>query len=108
MQENMLPSTIIYVAEITRYFNAEEYSKNGYQSATTLSENMIFPIRGTKTLISKDIAQSRISFFPFKWLDTSAISFVDFGTHFNNYRVQSESMRFLTNQGTTVLFEINY
>jgi len=46
------------VAEITRYFNAEEYIKNGYLSAITLSENLIFPIKKTTALIHREIAKS--------------------------------------------------
>ena len=33
---------MLYVAEISRFFNAEDYNKNGYMDAISLSETVVF------------------------------------------------------------------
>lgn len=58
-------------------------------------------------MISSEVAATEVEFFSFKWLDTSAISLVDFAQSFTNYSVENESRRQKKLQaGDPVLFQI--
>lgn len=82
-----MSETLVYTADIVRYFNAEDYSKNGYQNATILNEDVIFPKLNEVTLVDKSIAESDISFYDIKMLDTSAITILDMAKTFKDYKV---------------------
>ena len=39
-------------------------------------------------LLNKQISKTTVNYFSFEWLDTSAISLIDFGDEFTNYQVE--------------------
>ena len=48
VESGKIEQIIIFTSEIVRYFTPEEYNKNGYQSAITLTEDVIYPVKMTK------------------------------------------------------------
>ena len=38
-----MAETVIYLSELTHYFNADEYEEFGYQKAITVSQTLIYP-----------------------------------------------------------------
>ena len=80
-------------SDITRFFNADFYNENGYQSAVSTSSQIeIFPKEGHQN-IYKQISKTTVGYYNFHFLDTSAISLVDFSTEFTNYSVERTSSR---------------
>ena len=73
------PNSVIVTTEISRYFNAEDFTKNGFQSPVTLSEITTYPKQNLTVEVLNYISKTSIEFFNFMWLDTSAITFTDFG-----------------------------
>lgn len=80
-------NSVIVTSEMSRYFNAADYTKNGYQNPITLSETTVYPKNDTTIEVSNYISKTTIEFFDFMWLDTSAITFTDFGQELDNYKV---------------------
>ena len=45
--------------------------------------------------LKQNIAETSVSYYPFKLIDTSSISIYDFGYDYTNYEVESESKRLI-------------
>ena len=69
----------IYTTDLTHNFNADEYRKDGYQLAISPSEKGFRIDTTGSQLFNKQISKTKVKYFSFKWLDTSAISLFDLG-----------------------------
>ena len=59
----MVDNGLLYVSEISRFFNAEDYDTNGYMDAISLSETVIFFKDNLAQNHNKGIAKNEIAFF---------------------------------------------
>ena len=84
---------LAYTSDITRNFNAEEYRKVGYQKAISPSDDGYEINKEEGVFIQKQISKNTINYYSNDWLDTSAISLIDFGKTFENYQVEKEISR---------------
>ena len=84
---------LVYISDITRNFNAEEYSEVGYQKAISPNDDGFEINKKGTLLIQKQISKNTVNYYSNDWLDTSAISLIDFGKTFENYQVEKETWR---------------
>lgn len=84
------------MSELTHYFNADEYNELGYQKAVSLTQSIVYPKMDAFTQLTKYITLTSVDFFDFGWLDTSAISIIDLGRKFTNYKVDETQKQELT------------
>lgn len=82
-----MESTYVILSSNSRYFDAKDFSKQGFQSPFAEGYEMI--LLKSDVLVQKTylIEQTEINFYDFMWLDTSAISVIEFGQKLFNYRV---------------------
>ena len=45
--------------------------------------------------LKQNVAETSVSYYPFKLIDTSSISIIDLGHSYTNYEVESESKRLI-------------
>ena len=83
-----MSQTIIFVSELTHYFNADEFNELGYQRAIAQSETIVFPKKDTNQVVNKFISKTNIELFDFAWLDTSTIDIFYLGKFLQNYKVE--------------------
>ena len=77
--------TLVISTEITRYFNPEDYIKQGHQNPISISRDTTFLHNGFKVNLSKSISENTVNFYPFPWIDTSGFTLFDLGESFKNY-----------------------
>ena len=84
---------LVYTSDITRNFNAEEFREVGYQKAISPNDDgfEINPLGSQH--IQKQISKNKINYYSNFWIDSSAISLVDFGHTFENFQVEKETWR---------------
>ena len=68
----------LYSSEISRYFNAEDFAENGYQEHSRINSIQKFFVKGKTVRQVKRVARTEVSYYPFRWLDTSSIMLYDF------------------------------
>ena len=87
IQKGLTSKAVVWTSEITRYFNPYTYEDLGFEDYVSVS-NDISVLNDESTLVfSKRISKLEISYYPTAWLDTSAISLLDFGHQFEDYKV---------------------
>ena len=72
----------MYTSDIVRNFNAEEYRDSGYIKAISPTDDGIIVKRVGSQDILKQISKVEVNYFSNDWIDTSAISMIDFGDVF--------------------------
>lgn len=98
---------MLYTAETSRFFNAETIERLGYMQYSTISSDSYFIKPSTYEYIVKFVSQTKVEYYPFKWIDTSSVSLFEFGQEFFNYRLNSQTKR-STDWLDGTLLEINY
>ena len=83
----------VYTTDLSHSFNADSYREVGYQQAISPSEKGFIYSKTGSMLLNKQISKTTVNYFSFEWLDTSAISLIDFGDEFTNYQVESSVLR---------------
>ena len=83
----------MYTSDIIRNFNAEEYRDSGYIKAISPTDDGIIVKRVGSQDILKQISKVEVNYFSNDWIDTSAISMIDFGDVFELYQVESSVLR---------------
>ena len=79
----------LILEDVSRVFDATDYRKNGFKDPVSGKEYGIVIDLTANELIKKEISQQTIQYYDFAWLDTSAITVIDFSTTFNNYNTES-------------------
>ena len=82
-----------YTTDVSRNFNADEYRKNGFQTPVSATDDGFAMNRDGTMIYQKLLSKTDVNYFNFSWLDTSSISMFDFGESFENYQVESSSLR---------------
>ena len=77
----------------SRYFNAEYYTEHNFQNSVTLSTDVYYPSETKIIEAVNSISKTDVSYYPFIFMDTSAISVVDLGDSFDNYKSETERKR---------------
>ena len=80
----------IYTTDLTHHFNADEYREHGFQTAISPTERGYTISKKSNKVLNKFISKTEVNYFDCFWLDTSAISLMDFSTKFTNYQVEKE------------------
>ena len=87
----------VYTADITRYFNPEEYAANQYQNAITLSYDLTYLTSNEQYVNYNDISIDNITFFQNKFLDMSKFILYSFDSTIKNYKVKYTSNHVFSN-----------
>ena len=89
---NFAGNHYLLAEDISRFFQPKSYLENGYFQAVSIKEDglVIDPKAPTDQdiVFLKLISQTKVNFYKFEWLDTSAISIIDFGEEFTFYQVE--------------------
>ena len=72
-------------SDLTRYFNADDYNENGFLKSVQTSQQFDVFQKNMQTTMYKSISQTKINYYNFYFLDTSAISLIDFSSEFETY-----------------------
>ena len=90
-QAGVFSDATVYTADITRYFNPEEYAANQYQNAITLSYDLNYLTSEQQYVNYRDVSLESITFFQNKFLDMSKFTLYAFDTAIKNYNVKHSS-----------------
>ena len=85
-------NTEIILTETSRNFKPHNYTDKGFQDAIPLSDTTTYLNPDMTIEIDKNIFQENITFFDFKWLDSSTIPVVN-ATSLTNYKVRTVNER---------------
>ena len=88
----LVEGTGVYLTETSRNFKPHIYSQKGFQDAIPLSDTTTYLNPDMTIEIDKNIFQENITFFDFKWLDSSTIPVVN-ATNLTNYKVRTVNER---------------
>ena len=61
--------------------------EDGYEDAVAVSSDVIIMADERQLYYSKEVSRLSVDFYKNRWLDTSAVSLVNFGDEFTNYQV---------------------
>ena len=78
----------VIASDLTRYFNAADYNENGFLKSVQTSQQFDVFQKNMQTTMYKSISQTKINYYNFYFLDTSAISLIDFSSEFETYQVE--------------------
>ena len=85
--KGLTQKAVVWTSEITRYFNPYTYQELGFEDYVSVSNDVSVLSKESTLVFSKQISKLEISYYPTAWLDTSAISLLDFGHQFEDYKV---------------------
>ena len=94
---SLLWNTEIMTWEMSRYYTYDLYKEHGYMPFIMTNEN-VFDLQphATNFMVSY-VMQQTTTTFDFKWIDTSQISLVDFGTTLYDYKTDRERQQYRSN-----------
>ena len=92
--------TAIYTSVITRYFDAETYLEQGYQTPISIESDITFPTQDNTVVIEKSISKTEVSFYDNAYFDTSSFTFTDLAKKFTNYKVENQNRRSMPRSAT--------
>ena len=91
--EGKVQDFLVYLREISHYFNAEFYNDNQYLDSVALTQELYYLETGKKFEIARYISETETEYYDFMWLDTSSITLLDFGQTFITYAVDYSKKR---------------
>ena len=97
----------VYTTDLTHSFNADFFSEVGYQQAISPSEKGFLYSKTGSQLLNKQISKTKVKYFSNKWLDTSAVSLINFGEEFTNYQVENSEIQ-INQAGKNGQLDIQY
>ena len=93
----------------TRYFDPEDYSKNGYLNTISLKEDLTNLAPSQTKRLSKNVSENTINFFDNMMIDTSAISVVNLGHTITTWKVEDAAISIdFRNDDREPLFLLEY
>ena len=101
-----MENTTIILTETSRNFKPHDYTQKGFQDAIPLSETYTYLNSDMTNEIEKNIFQENITFFDFKWFDSSTIPVVN-STNLTNYKVRTVNEH-QKKRVSNVLLQVNY
>ena len=75
----------VFQTDIARYFKPDDYEKNGYLTVFESDQQTVEFLPVELIEVEKQVMRNENSYFSFKWLDTTVISFFDFSEVFLSY-----------------------
>ena len=88
---------MVWTQEITQYFNPYTFRETGHSDYVSVSNDLVV-LQGDKiAYVAKEVAKLDVTYYQNKWLDTSAVSLIDFGQHFTDYSVERQNLQRLLN-----------